>query len=63
MNPRSRLGTRTKIRSTWATASERALDIYADLFDEDLDAVSDALDHVVSLANVPKMFPRAWSEQ
>jgi len=32
------------------------LDIYADLFDGDLDAVSDALDHAVSLASVGKMW-------
>jgi integrase len=34
-------------------------DVYADLFDGDLDSVSDALDHVVSLANAPKMCPPA----
>lgn len=30
------------------------LDVYADLFDGDLDSVSDALDHAVSLASVGK---------
>lgn len=35
------------------------LDTYADLFDGDPDAVSDALDHAVSLANVPKICPAA----
>ena len=30
------------------------LDIYAELFDGDLDSVSGALDHAVVLANVPK---------
>jgi integrase len=34
------------------------LDVYADLFDGDLDTVSDALDHAISLANVPKMCPK-----
>lgn len=32
------------------------LDVYADLFDGDLDSVSDALDHAVSLASVGKMW-------
>ncbi|MDI3210488.1 site-specific integrase [Arthrobacter sp. AL12] len=40
------------------SSAAMTLDIYADLFDSDLDAVSDALDHAVSLANVPKMCPR-----
>lgn len=31
------------------------LDVYSDLFDGDLDSVSDALDHAGSLANVPKV--------
>ena len=35
------------------------LDIYADLFDEDLDAVADALDAVASQVNVAKALPRA----
>lgn len=35
------------------------LDVYADLFDTDLDAVADALDHAVSRMNVVK----AWSEE
>ncbi|WP_306638054.1 hypothetical protein [Pseudarthrobacter siccitolerans] len=34
------------------------LDIYADLFDEDLDAVADALDAVVSQMSVAKVLPR-----
>lgn len=33
------------------------LDIYAELFDGDLDSVSGALDHAVVLANVPKNVP------
>ena len=32
------------------------LDVYADLFDGDLDSVSDALDHAVSLASVGKVW-------
>lgn len=35
------------------------LDVYADPFDGDLDSVSDALDHAVSQANVPKMYTSA----
>ncbi|MBT2523744.1 integrase [Arthrobacter sp. ISL-28] len=34
------------------------LDIYVDLFDDDLDAVADALDAVVSRLDVAKMLPR-----
>lgn len=41
------------------SSAAMTLDVYADLFDGDLDAVSDALDHAVSLANVPKMCPPA----
>lgn len=33
------------------------LDVYADLFDKDLDAVGDALDDAVSRSGVPKMCP------
>lgn len=41
------------------SSAAMTLDTYADLFEGDLDAVSDALDHAVSLANVPKMCPLA----
>ncbi|MET4618676.1 integrase [Arthrobacter sp. 2762] len=41
------------------SSAAMTLDVYADLFDGDLDSVSDALDHAVSLANVPKMCPPA----
>lgn len=41
------------------SSAAMTLDTYADLFDGDLDAVSDALDHAVSLAVVPKMCPPA----
>ncbi|WP_159800872.1 tyrosine-type recombinase/integrase [Arthrobacter zhaoguopingii] len=41
------------------SSAAMTLDIYADLFDEDLNAVSDALDHAVSLASVGKMWARA----
>jgi integrase len=41
------------------SSAAMTLDIYADLFDEDLDAVADALDAVVSLLSVAKMLPRA----
>lgn len=41
------------------SSAAMTLDVYADLFDGDLDTVSDALDHAVSLANVPKMCPPA----
>ena len=34
------------------------LDVYADLFDDDLDAVADALDNAVSRLDVVKMLPR-----
>jgi integrase len=40
------------------SSAAMTLDTYAELFDGDLDSVSDALDHAVSLANVPKMCPR-----
>lgn len=40
------------------SSAAMTLDIYADLFDGDLDSVSDALDLAVSLANVPKMCPK-----
>lgn len=40
------------------SSAAMTLDVYADLFDGDLDAVSDALDHAISLANVPKMCPK-----
>lgn len=38
------------------SSAAMTLDVYADLFDGDLDAVSDALDHAVSLASVGKMW-------
>jgi site-specific recombinase XerD len=41
------------------SSAAMTLDIYADLFDGDLDSVSDALDDAVSLVNVPKMCPPA----
>jgi hypothetical protein len=34
------------------------LDVYADLFDDDLDAVADALDNAVSRSDGVKMLPR-----
>ena len=34
------------------------LDVYADLFDDDLDAVAVALDHAASVASVGKMWAR-----
>ena len=34
------------------------LDVYADLFDDDLDSVGDALDRAASSASVSKMWPR-----
>lgn len=37
------------------SSAAMTLDVYADLFDGDLDSVSDALDHTVSLAGVPEM--------
>ena len=39
------------------SSAAMTLEVYADLFDGDLDSVSEALDHAVSLANVPKMWP------
>jgi hypothetical protein len=33
------------------------LDVYADLFDDDLDAVAVALDHVAMQTSVAKMLP------
>ncbi|MDR6986378.1 integrase [Paenarthrobacter nitroguajacolicus] len=41
------------------SSAAMTLDVYADLFDGDLVSVSDALDHAVSQANVPKMCPPA----
>lgn len=41
------------------SSAAMTLDVYADLFDGDLDSVSDALDQAVSLAIVPKMCPPA----
>ncbi|WP_354232730.1 tyrosine-type recombinase/integrase [Arthrobacter bambusae] len=41
------------------SSAAMTLDVYADLFDGDLDSVSDALDHAVSLEGVPKMCPPA----
>ncbi|WP_299166979.1 tyrosine-type recombinase/integrase [uncultured Arthrobacter sp.] len=38
------------------SSAAMTLDIYADLFDEDLNAVSDALDQAVSLSSVGKMW-------
>lgn len=43
------------------SSAAMTLDVYADLFDEDLNAVSDALDHAVSLSNVSKMCPKRVS--
>jgi integrase len=40
------------------SSAAMTLDTYADLFDGDLDSVSDALDHAVSLASVGKMWAR-----
>ena len=40
-----------------------SLDVYADLFDGDLDSVSDALDHAVSQSSVGKMWADAQSDQ
>lgn len=40
------------------SSAATTLDTYADLFDGDLDAVSDALDNAVSLASVGKMWTR-----
>ncbi|GAA4047605.1 site-specific integrase [Arthrobacter methylotrophus] len=41
------------------SSAAMTLDTYADLFDGDLDSVSDALDHAVSLASVGKMWAPA----
>lgn len=41
------------------SSAAMTLDIYADLFDADLDAVADALDQAVSTAGVAKMLPLA----
>lgn len=41
------------------SSAAMTLDTYADLFDEDLDAVAIALDNAVSRSNVAKMLPRA----
>lgn len=41
------------------SSAAMTLDIYADLFDDDLDGVADALDAVVSQLDVAKMLPRA----
>ncbi|OUM42893.1 site-specific integrase [Arthrobacter agilis] len=41
------------------SSAAMTLDIYADLFDADLDAVADALDHAVSAAGVAKRLPLA----
>jgi integrase len=41
------------------SSAAMTLDIYADLFDDDLDAVADALDAVVSQLDVAKVLPRA----
>lgn len=35
------------------------LDTYADLFDDDLDAVADALDHAAARSDVVKVLSRA----
>ncbi|WP_026550565.1 site-specific integrase [Arthrobacter sp. Br18] len=41
------------------SSAAMTLDVYAELFDEDLNAVADALDHAVSSAGVARMLPRA----
>jgi integrase len=41
------------------SSAAMTLDSYADLFDDDLDAVADALDAVVSQLDVAKVLPRA----
>lgn len=43
------------------SSAAMTLDVYADLFDADLDSVSDALDHAVSTASVGKMWARPES--
>ena len=40
------------------SSAAMTLDIYADLFDYDLDAVATALDQAVSQSDVAKMLPR-----
>ncbi|MGG5172687.1 tyrosine-type recombinase/integrase [Pseudarthrobacter sp. J1738] len=40
------------------SSAAMTLDVYADLFDEDLDAVAAALDQAVSQSDVPKMCPK-----
>ncbi|MBG6218439.1 integrase [Arthrobacter sp. CAN_A6] len=45
------------------SSAAMTLDIYADLFDDDLNAVADALDHAVSAASVGKMWARGLSGQ
>ena len=40
------------------SSAAMTLDVYADLFDDDLDAVADALDNAVSRSDVVKMLPR-----
>jgi integrase len=40
------------------SSAAMTLDVYADLFDDDLDAVADALDNAVSRLDVVKMLPR-----
>lgn len=46
-------------RTLGHSSAAMTLDVYADFFDEDLDAVADALDAVVSQVNVAKALPRA----
>ncbi|MDD7836004.1 tyrosine-type recombinase/integrase [Paenarthrobacter sp. AB444] len=41
------------------SSAAMTLEVYADLFDGDLNAVSDALGHAVSLVNMAKM----WANQ
>ncbi|MBT2555841.1 tyrosine-type recombinase/integrase [Arthrobacter sp. ISL-5] len=41
------------------SSAAMTLDIYADLFDDDLDGVADALDAVVSQLDVAKVLPPA----
>lgn len=43
------------------SSAAMTLDVYADLFDDDLDAVAAALDDAVSRSNVPKVSPRVDS--
>jgi integrase len=40
------------------SSAAMTLDVYADLFDDDLDAVADALDNAVSRSDGVKMLPR-----